>query len=665
MWDCSPNVDRSAPGRRAGPRDTEGRPRNHEAWFRGHAAGPRCPSGQQSVGHRFPALLGRFPGLATPWPCGLLVGGPSGDIRIARLKPPHHVKVAHARGTVALGWIQDHPSRWHTFVANRVAEIQTTVASAGWHHVPGRENPADCASRGLSPGDLINFQLWWRGPPWLEYDVSEWPTAAGSNPRVDLPEERIRVHATESVAAAPEEAEELLRFSSLHRLLRVTAWCRRWVLRGGSGVGPVHPALPLPLEGVLSVGELEAARLVWVRAAQMSHYSAEMRAVELSRALSKSSKLIRLSPFLDAQGILRVGGRLGHAVLSYDERHPVILPDDSHFTHLIVATCHRRALHGGVQLTLSLVRQQYWIPRGRSVMKRVIRRCVTCVRWRAASPQQRMADLPRERVARARAFLQTGVDYAGPIQLRAGKGRGQRAFKAFVAVFICLSTRAVHLEVVSDYSAGAFLAALRRFISRRGICCTLFSDCGTNFVGADAQLRAMFSASSPVLQQIKARTATEGISWRFNPPSPSAPHFGGIWEAAVRSLKYHLRRVLGDHKLTFEEMSTLLAQVEACLNSRPLQALSDDPDDLTALTPGHFLVGSALTAIPEPSLRDPPMNRLTRWQLLQHMRDHFWERWAKEYLHSLLHRPKWHTRKEDLRVGQLCLVRGDNTPPTR
>ncbi|XP_011859086.1 PREDICTED: uncharacterized protein LOC105556600 [Vollenhovia emeryi] len=221
--------------------------------------------------------------------------------------------------TVALGWIQDHPSRWHTFVANRVAEIQTTVASAWWHHVPGRENPADCASRGLSTGDLINFQLRWRGPPWLEYNVSEWPTAAGSNPRVDLPEERIRVHATEVVAAAPEEAEELLRFSSLHRLLRVTAWCRRWVLRRGSGVGPVHPALPLPLEGTLSVGELEAARLVWVRAVQMFHYPAEMRAVELSRALSKSSKLIRLSPFLDAQGILHVGGRLGHAVLSYDE----------------------------------------------------------------------------------------------------------------------------------------------------------------------------------------------------------------------------------------------------------------------------------------------------------------------------------------------------------
>ncbi|XP_011702560.1 PREDICTED: uncharacterized protein LOC105458737 [Wasmannia auropunctata] len=222
---------------------------------------------------------------------------------------------------------------------------------------------------------------------------------------------------------------------------------------------------------------------------------------------------------------------------------------------------------------------------------------------------------------------------------------------------------AVHLEAVSDYTTDAFLAALRRFTSRRGLCRTIRSDCGTNFVGADAQLRAFFSTSSPELRQVSKQLADDQIQWQLNPPS--TPHFGGLWEAAVKSLKHHLRRVLGDATLTFEEMSTLLTQIEACLNSRPLQAQSDDPEDLAALTPGHFLVGSALTAVPEPPIGAQPTNRLSRWQLLQQMRDHFWDRWSREYLHSLTHRPKWCREKSAFKVGRLCLVRHESTPPTR
>jgi len=112
-------------------------------------------------------------------------------------------------------------------------------------------------------------------------------------------------------------------------------------------------------------------------------------------------------------------------------------------------------------------------------------------------------------------------------------------------------------------------------------------------------------------------------------------------------------------------MSTLLAQIEACLNSRPLQAMSDDPEDLAALTPGHFLVGSALTAIPEPSWIDMQGCRLTRWKTLQQMRDHFWMRWSQEYLHSVTHRPKWLQEKQNVSVGRLCLIRSENSPPTK
>ena len=182
-------------------------------------------------------------------------------------------------------------------------------------------------------------------------------------------------------------------------------------------------------------------------------------------------------------------------------------------------------------------------------------------------------------------------------------------------------------------------------------------------MGADRQLRELFRAASREVHTIIGRLADQGIRWSFNPPS--APHFGGLWEAAVKSVKHHLRRTLGESKLTFEELTTFLAEVEACLNSRPLQALSDDPEDLGALTPGHFLVGAPLIAVPEPSLLDVPSNRLTRWRLLQQMRNHLWQRWSREYLQGLSPRPKWWTTRGAIQEGQLCLIKGESTPPCR
>ncbi|KMQ82693.1 hypothetical protein RF55_22118 [Lasius niger] len=157
--------------------------------------------------------------------------------------------------------------------------------------------------------------------------------------------------------------------------------------------------------------------------------------------------------------------------------------------------------------------------------------------------------------------------------------------------------------------------------------------------------------------------ANARVKWRFNPPG--APHFGGLWEAVVKSTKHHLRRVLGGASLTYEEMVTLLTQVEACLNSRPLSALTDDPEDVSALTPGHLLIGAPITALPEPSLKDVPTGRLSRWQLLQQMRDQFWIRWHREYLQGLLTRTKWRQDTAAFRPGQLCLLLHENTPPTR
>ncbi|KAL6419676.1 hypothetical protein ACFW04_011288 [Cataglyphis niger] len=292
------------------------------------------------------------------------------------------------------------------------------------------------------------------------------------------------------------EPEELTRFPSLNRLVRVTAWCRRWKRALATWHPPPAAASPLPAKDTLSASECDNTRLAWVRVVQTVTYKEELRTLARGTSLSSRNNLVKLAPFTDPLGILRVDGRIKHALLAYDEKHPTILPGSSHFTELVKA-CHRQTMHGGVQLTLGSVRQRYWISRGCQLVKAIIQRCVTCARWRGATQQQIMGDLPRLRVTPARPFLRTGVDYAGPIQLRTTKGRGHSSYKAFVAVFVCLRTKAVHLEIVSDYLADAFLADLRKFTARRGLCRSLHSDCVTNFVGADAQFRAFFAASNP------------------------------------------------------------------------------------------------------------------------------------------------------------------------
>ncbi|KMQ86943.1 hypothetical protein RF55_13931, partial [Lasius niger] len=450
---------------------------------------------------------------------------------------------------VTLHWIQGHASRWKTYVANRVSQIQVQLPEAQWRHVPGRDNPADCASRGISPNELLEHRLWWTGPAWLTKEKIFWPNESCDAPDGKLPEERPATCCNADVVKT--EPEFLLRFSSLHRLLRVTAWCCRWRRPSTRPPGGV--------ESPLQPDELEDALLRWLRIVQRLHFPAEVAAIAAKRTIPSRSSILKLSPFLDENNVLRVGGRLKHAVLSRDERHPMIVPTSSWLTRLLVESRHRQTLHGGTQLTLGLLRLKFWIPRGRTIVKQVLHRCVTCIRWRASTPQPVMSDLPRGRVTAARPFLRTGVDYAGPILIRTSKGRGQRAHKAFISVFVCLSTKAVHLDVVSDYTTEAFLAAFRRFVSRRGLCEEVYSDCGTNFVGADRELRELFRASSSDGRRIAHAATTEGVRWHFNPPS--APHFGGLWEAAVKSAKHHLRRVIGESTLTYEEMSTLLAQV--------------------------------------------------------------------------------------------------------
>lgn len=274
-----------------------------------------------------------------------------------------------------------------------------------------------------------------------------------------------------------------------------------------------------------------------------------------------------------------------------------------------------------------------------------------------------MGELPAPRVTVSRPFSQTGVDYCGPFYVRPAPRRP--VVKMYVALFICLCTKAVHLELVSDLSTDRFLQALRRFTARRGKCKDLYSDNGTNFVGARNKLNEMFELvnKKEYKEKVSKYCLDEGMQWHFNPPS--APHFGGLWEAAVRSAKNHLLKVVGETPLSPEDFTTLLVQVEGCLNSRPLTPMSDDPDDLEPLTPAHFLIGSSLQALPDPDLETIPANRLNHLQLMQKMLQDFWKRWRREYLCQLQARNKRWKPPVRIEIGRLVIIREDNQPPMK
>ncbi|XP_050425489.1 uncharacterized protein LOC126836303 [Adelges cooleyi] len=266
-----------------------------------------------------------------------------------------------------------------------------------------------------------------------------------------------------------------------------------------------------------------------------------------------------------------------------------------------------------------------------------------------------MAPLPRDRVQCSRPFAISGVDFAGPLIIRSGVRRVSGR-KAWIAVYVCFSTRAVHLEPVEDLTSSAFIASLRRFMARRGKCTKIYSDNGTNFVGAQKEL-------SPFLAGIDDKMAKEGVEWHFNPPS--APHFGGLWESAVKTTKFHLTRVIKDARLTLGELTTLLCQVEACVNSRPMTPLNSDPSEAEAITPAHFLIGGPMMIPPEANISEEDVQHLRRWRFVQGLMQGFWRRWHAEYLPQLQVRGKWAYQKKDLVVGDVVIIKEDCTPPTK
>lgn len=275
-----------------------------------------------------------------------------------------------------------------------------------------------------------------------------------------------------------------------------------------------------------------------------------------------------------------------------------------------------------------------------------------------------MGDLPSNRVTQTRPFLNAGIDYCRPFYIKERKFRNRGTIKVYACIFICFASKAVHIELVSDLTTEAFIGSLRRFFARRGLSANLYSDNATNFIGAKNEIEAwakLIQSKSHNDDVINFLTI-KGIRWHFIPPR--SPHFGGLWEAAVKSFKHHFYRIVGDKLFTYEELETYTCEIEAILNSRPITPLSDDPNDFRALTPAHFLIGDTLTNLSSPDFTNETTNRLSSWQHVQYVKQHFWKRWYKEYLNQLNVRSKWQLRTpEDIKIGSMVLLKEDNKPP--
>lgn len=557
--------------------------------------------------------------------------------------------------TIVLAWLKISPNRLKPFVSNRVAEIQELTAQHTWRHVPSVENPADLLSRGLMPGCIDNANLWWNGPEFLKEEERFWPTKPDSilTKDQDLPDTK-KIITTLHIQQA--ERFPVERFSKLNTLKRVVAWIIRFKTN----------CLKKSEESYfkcLSQNEIHNAFKKLVNLAQNEFFEREIRALENGTHIAKSSKILNLNPILDEDKLLRVGGRLENSLLTPDAKHPLLMHHKHHLARLITEEEHIRLLHAGPQQLLASLREQFWIVGGRTLVKSVVKRCMTCFRHRPRAIQPIMGQLPEERLAPSPPFCVTGIDYAGPVLIKDRKGRGARTRKCYVGVFVCFTTKAIHLELISDLTKDSFLMCLKRFIGRRGKPNQIVSDNGRNFVAAHKELKQLYDFVKTHNDDLLNACSKENIVWKFIPPY--APHFGGLWEAGVKSCKYHLKRVLGNASLTFEELNTVLVQIEAVLNSRPLCPLSSDPHDLTPLTPAHFLVGRPLVAVPDPDLQQVPENRLSRYQHLQQCHQHFWTRWHKEYLTELQQRTKWKKGTGDLKLGALVLIKEDNCPPLK
>lgn len=542
---------------------------------------------------------------------------------------------AYTDSEVALAWVRNNATD-NKFVKRRVNKIRQVLAPAEINYVASKENPSDVASRGTNPSGLINHPLWLHGPEWLKEKTL--PFTPFKEPVVEQTYAAITTNDREE-----ENINWMDKISSFPRLLRITARILKWKNRS-------------QVKEELTAEDFIRARQAVIKQYQIFNFANEAGKLQQGKALPKKHWLTNLAPFFDERDqCIRVGGRISRADITFDQKFPILLPKNSNLVDIIIKDIHHQNGHCGNSLLESLFRAQYWTPALKLRIKKHIRQCNICIRWKAITPQPQMADLPGDRVNVAPAFAKIGVDFCGPFHIRASKIKFEKIIKVWISVFICLVTKAIHLELCTELTTENFLDAFTRFTSRRGTPTLVMSDNGTNFVGANKQLKTIWTT---LAKEAEEKLAIQEILWKFIPPR--SPNFGGLWEAAVRSLKFFIKRMDSTRNLTYEEFTTLICRIEGILNSRPLYPVAAEPETTLALTPFQLVT--------QRQLKNSPHEIFTttitkKWKQMKEIQTQFWQRFQKEYLHHLQKRTKWIHPTTSLQVGQLVLLKEQSTTP--
>ncbi|XP_071486966.1 uncharacterized protein [Diadema antillarum] len=568
-----------------------------------------------------------------------------------------------------LGYINNDTSRFKTFVANRVAVIRDGSKPNQWRYVESSVNPADMCSRGIEADKFLQSDVWKEGPEFLQTPDEEWLTRSEVSPsnlhvELELKKTCLATEVTKEETFNP-ISELIHHYSDWMRLKRAVCWLRRFV-KWMSQKKEQTTSQEESLKGRLTLQEMQAAETKIVGFAQSEAFPSEIERLQNEGSIQTASKgerktqvkrtspIYRLDPELD-EGLLRVGGRLSRGSLPMNVKHPVILPKKSHVSKLILEHIHKMSGHSGRNYVLARLHQNYWMPSANSAVRKITGTCIQCRRNRAKVLQQKMADLPADRIKPDDPpFTRVGVDFFGPLDVK----RGRSVVKRYGVMFTCLAVRAVHIEKADSLSTDSCIAAIRRFIARRGAVQVMRSDNGTNLVGAKRELKREIDAWNQA--QINDALLQHNIQWSCNPPGGS--HHGGVWERQIRTVRELLFNLVKQQTLDDEGLQTLLCEAEAIINGRPITKVSDDPTDLEALTPNHLLLMKSQPQLPPTVTRETDVYARRRWRQVQYMSDLFWRRWTKEYLPQLQQRQKWVEPQRNLQVGDLVLLVDQTLP---